>query len=235
MQQLQKLISKVVAAYESFAFHRVFSLIYNFCTVEMSSIYMDVLKDRLYCDATDSQSRRSAQTVMYRILDCLIRLLAPVLAHTTEEAWAAMKYKSEDVETVHLAAMPKVDDSVDWQGEEAKWEKIMGLRDEVLRELEGLRQAQKIASNQEASVSIVSDDEELVSLINDFGAEAFAALCIVSEVQIQAGSALKVVADKSSHAKCQRCWNYWPSVGADSKYGDLCQRCIEVVSSKKPV
>jgi isoleucyl-tRNA synthetase len=201
----------------------------------MSSIYMDVLKDRLYCDATDDQSRRSAQTAMHSILDALIRLLAPVLAHTAEEAWAAMKYKSEDVESVHLAAMPKVDESIDWQGEGQKWEKIMGLRDEVLRVLEDLRQNQQIASNQEASVSILSNDEELVSLINDFGAEAFAALCIVSEVQIQGGSELKVAANKSSHTKCQRCWNYWPSVGANSKYSDLCQRCIEVVSSKKPI
>jgi len=234
MQQLQKLISKVSAAYENFAFHRVFSLIYNFCTVEMSSIYMDVLKDRLYCDAADSKSRRSAQTAMHNILDALIRLLAPVLAHTAEEAWSAMKYKSEDVESVHLAAMPKIDDSVDWQSEEAKWEKIMALRDEVLRELEGLRQAQKIASNQEAAVSITADDKELISLINDFGVEAFAALCIVSEVNLQSGTKLKIVADKSSHTKCRRCWNYWPSVGADSEHDELCRRCADVISSNKP-
>ncbi len=234
MQQLQKLIGKVGTAYENFAFHRVFSLIYNFCTVEMSSIYMDVLKDRLYCDVTDSKSRRSAQTVMHRILDALVKMLAPVLAHTAEEAWSAMKYKSEDVESVHLATMPKVDESIDWQSEEAKWEKIMGLRDEVLRELEGLRQARKIASNQEATVSITAGDEELISLVSGFGAEPFAALCIVSEVKLQSGTQLKVVADRSSHQKCQRCWNYWPSVGADSEYDDLCQRCVEVVSSKKP-
>jgi len=235
MQQLQKLIGKVGTAYENFAFHRVFSLVYNFCTVEMSSIYMDVLKDRLYCDATDGKSRRSAQTAMHSILDALIRLLAPVLAHTAEEAWAAMKYKSEDVESVHLATMPKVDELIDSQSEEPKWEKIMALRDEVLRELEGLRQAQVIASNQEATVSIASDDEELISLVSDFGVEPFAALCIVSEVRMQAGTGLKVVADKSSYQKCQRCWNYWPSVGTNSEYADLCQRCVEVVSGKKPV
>ena len=234
MQQLQKLISKVTTAYENFAFHRVFSLIYNFCTVEMSSIYMDVLKDRLYCDATDSKSRRSAQTAMHRILDGLVRLLAPVLAHTAEEAWAAMKHKSQDVESVHLAIMPKVDESIDWQGEQAKWDKVMALRDEVLRVLEGLRQAQNIASNQEATVNITSNDDELISLINVFGLDAFAALCIVSEVKLQPGPELKAVADKSSHAKCQRCWNYWPSVGADSEYTNLCQRCVEVVGSKKP-
>jgi isoleucyl-tRNA synthetase len=91
MQQLQKLILDVTLAYEEFGFHRVFSFLYNFCTVEMSSIYMDVLKDRMYCDERSSLSRRSGQTAMYKILDCLVRMLAPILVHTAEEVWAAMK------------------------------------------------------------------------------------------------------------------------------------------------
>ena len=229
IQKLQELIAKVHNAYENYAFHRVFSLIYNFCTVEMSSIYMDVLKDRLYCDAADSPSRRSCQTVMQAILDSLVRMLAPVLAHTAEEAWAAMKYKSQDVDSVHLALMPIVDESIDTSADQAKWEKIMNLRDEVLRELEGLRQAQKIASNQEATVRIISEDDKLISLVNEFGIEAFAALCIVSEVKIEKAAESTVMATKSSYQKCQRCWNYWPTVGADSEYKDLCQRCVEVV------
>jgi isoleucyl-tRNA synthetase len=228
-RQLQKLISKVTDAYESFAFHRVFSLIYNFCTVEMSSIYMDVLKDRLYCDGKDSKSRRSAQTAMQEILDALVRMLAPILVHTAEEAWAAMKHKSQDTESVHLALMPKVDESIDFQTEENKWQKIMSLRDEVLRVLEGLRQEQKIASNQQAAVNIECDDQELIALINDFGVDAFAALCIVSEVKIQNASELKVMAQKSDNPKCERCWNYLPSVGADTEYSDICARCLEVV------
>jgi isoleucyl-tRNA synthetase len=228
-QQLQKLISKVTDAYESFAFHRVFSLIYNFCTVEMSSIYMDVLKDRLYCDGRDSKSRRSAQTAMQEILDAIVRMLAPILAHTAEEAWAAMKHKSQDTQSVHLALMPKVDDSIDFQAQENNSQKIMSMRDEVLRVLEGLRQEQKIASNQQAAVNIECNDEELIALINDFGVDAFAALCIVSEVKLQKASELKVTAYKSDNPKCERCWNYLPSVGADTEYSDLCRRCVEVV------
>ena len=135
-QQLQKLIARVTEAYDNFAFHRVFTLIYNFCTVEMSSLYMDVLKDRMYCDAADSMGRRSGQTAMYKILDALVRMLAPVLAHTAEEAWAAIEYKSEDVDTVHLASMPVADISIDAAGNLAKWDKIMALRDEVLKALE---------------------------------------------------------------------------------------------------
>ncbi|MHC4759326.1 MAG: isoleucine--tRNA ligase, partial [Planctomycetota bacterium] len=145
LQQLQKLIKNVHENYERFAFHRVFTLIYNFCTVDMSSIYMDVLKDRLYCDGKDSVSRRSGQTAMYRILDSLVRLLTPILAHTSEEIWSKMQYKPQDVESIHLTDMPSVDDSIDTTTDQAEWDKIMELRDKVLQTLEGLRQDKKIA------------------------------------------------------------------------------------------
>jgi len=229
MQQLQKLIASVTEAYENFIFHRVFSLLYNFCVVEMSSIYLDLLKDRLYCDAADSASRRSAQTALHRILDCLIRLLTPILVHTAEEAWAAMKFRSQQTESIHLAQMPKVDDSIDWQTPEPRWQKLMALRDEVLRVLEGLRRDKKIASNQEACVTICCNDQD-AALLDDFGIKQFAALCIVSEVNLQKGDEqTTVAAEKSSHNKCQRCWNYWPNVGADRKYPDLCERCVATV------
>ncbi|RKY06026.1 MAG: isoleucine--tRNA ligase, partial [Planctomycetota bacterium] len=229
IQQCQKLITRVIEAYDAFMFHRVFSLIYNFCTVEMSSIYMDVLKDRLYCDAKDSHRRRSCQTAMQSILDAMVRLLAPILAHTAQEAWEAMKHKSQDVESVHMAIMPAADESIDWRREQAKWDRIMALRDEVLRVLEGLRQARIIAGNQEAQVAITSDDDELISMVSDFGIEAFAALCIVSEVKIEKGAKIEVAAGKSSHNKCRRCWSYLSSVGDDAEYADLCDRCVAVV------
>ncbi|MBW8040739.1 MAG: isoleucine--tRNA ligase [Planctomycetes bacterium] len=230
MQQLQKLIANVTEAYDNFVFHRVFSLLYNFCIVEMSSIYMDLLKDRLYCDRADSPSRRSAQTAMHKIADSLVRMLAPILAHTAEEAWAAMKFKSQTVQTVHVARMPKVDDSIDWRGQEGRWQKLMGLRDEVMRVLEELRQAKKIASNQEASVTVYCGDEELAGILNEFGLERFAALCIVSQVKLQKGAGeTTVTAGKSGYKKCGRCWNLWQSVGADVNHPDLCERCIETV------
>jgi len=231
MCQLQKLIADVTEAYENFVFHRVFSLLYNFCTVEMSSIYMDVLKDRLYCDGADSASRRSGQTVMHAILGALVRMLAPVVAHTAEEAWEAMAGKGEDCGSVHLARMPKVDASVDYAGQQAKWDKLMGLRDEVLRVLEGLRQDKTIASNQEATVTLRCTDDDAAAL-KAFGAEAFAALCITSEVKVEQGAdATSVAAEKCTHGKCERCWNYWASVGGNAEHPDLCERCARVVSS----
>jgi isoleucyl-tRNA synthetase len=190
---------------------------------------MDVLKDRLYCDAAGSASRRSCQTVLLQTLDALVRLLAPILAHTAEEAWAAMEHYSQDCETVHLTAMPTKDMSIDFKADEAKWEELMSLRDEVLRVLEGLRQAKTIASNQEACVTIRCSDD-LASLVEDFGIEQYAAFCIVSEVRLEKGAhETKVSAEKSSNAKCERCWNYWPSVGSDGEYPDICSRCADTV------
>jgi len=230
LQQYQKLVAAVIEAYENFVFHRVFSLVYNFCTVEMSSVYMDVLKDRMYCDAAQSLSRRSGQTAMYTILDGLVRLVAPILVHTAEEAWSSMKFKSQDAESVHLALMPEIAASIDSQADEAKWDKLMGLRNEVLRVLEGLRREQRIGSNLEASVTVYSDDEELKSVLGEFGLDEFAALCIVSAVKLEKGSGgTMVAAEKSSYQKCQRCWNYRQSVGDDGEYPDLCGRCVEVV------
>ncbi len=232
MQRLQKLIAEVTEAYDNFVFHRVFSLLYNFCTVEMSSIYMDVLKDRMYCDGADSLSRRSGQTAMYHVLSTLVRLLGPVLVHTAEEAWDAMTVKPEDCAGVHLAHMPQMDKSIDYTAEEPKWQRLMALRDEVLRGLEGLRRDKVIASNQEASVTVRCTPEDAATL-RDFGETQFAALCIVSEVKLEEGAEqTTVAAAKSPHAKCQRCWNYWPSVGANADRPDLCDRCAAVVESR---
>ncbi len=229
MQQLQKLIVEVHDAYDNFVFHRVFGLLYNFCTVEMSSIYMDVLKDRMYCDAAGSLSRRSGQTVMYATLSALIRLLAPILAHTAEEAWDALKFKPEDRESVHLTTMPQADPAIDYASQEARWQKLMQLRDEALRALDGLRRDKIINSNQEARLTFHATDEDAAAL-EAFGLPAFAALCIVSEVQLERGAATTTVtAEKSAYPKCQRCWNYWPTVGSDPEHPTLCRRCATVV------
>jgi isoleucyl-tRNA synthetase len=127
--------------------------------------------------------------------------------------------------------MPKVDDSIDFKGDEPRWEKLMALRDGVLRALEGLRQEKKIASNQEACVTINCDEQD-AEVLNAFGLEQFAALCIVSEVKLQKAVGETVIsAQKSSSEKCQRCWNYWPTVGTSAEQPGLCKRCIEVVSS----
>ncbi len=230
--QLQQLIAQVREAYDNFVFHRVFSLIYNFCTVQMSSIYMDVLKDRMYCEAQRGATRRSAQTVMARILDALIKLLAPILAHTAEEAWQALPHRSEDVDSVHLARLPSPDTTVNDPAAQDKWNILLGLRDEVLKALEGLRQDKTINSNQEASVTLRCRNDQ-ADTVESVGVDNFAALCIVSEVILERSSDGPLVqATKSRYAKCQRCWNYWPSVGTHSEKPDLCDRCFNVLQQR---
>jgi len=233
IQQLQKLIAEVTREYDDFAYHRVFALLYNFCSVDMSSIYMDLLKDRLYCDPADSTSRRSCQTALHKILDSLTLLFAPILVHTAEETWAAMQpavslsnpHKSQNVERIHLAALPKADPLV----EEPKWQKLMSLRNAVLLALEPLRRDKIIGSNQESSVTIRCGGD-YAEAIEQFGLKNFAALCIVSEVKLEKREGqIEVVAEKSPHKKCQRCWNWWPSVGADPQHPDVCERCAKTL------
>ncbi len=230
--EYNKMVEGVLNAYETSAFHRVFGLVYNFCSVQLSSIYMDVLKDRLYCETVGSVSRRSAQTVMQTMLDGMIRLTAPVLAHTAEEAWEANKNKSQNVESIHQATMSKPDKTMVTAEEVAKWDKLMTLRDEVLRVLEGLRQKQGIGSNQEAEVTISTGDAELIGYMNQLGAAQLASFFIVSEVIVDNNQGETVVtARKSTNQKCERCWNYLNSVGTISEHEDLCNRCCEVVKA----
>jgi isoleucyl-tRNA synthetase len=184
-----------------------------------------LLKDRLYCDPADSPSRRSCQTALHKILDSLTLLLAPILVHTAEETWAAITHKSQNIESVHLATLPKADPSV----ENPKWQKLMSLRDEVLKALEPLRRDKIIGSNQESTITIRCGGD-YATTIEQFGLKNFAALCIVSEVKLEKSDGqTQVIAQKSPHKKCQRCWNYWSSVGQDAEYKDVCQRCADTL------
>jgi isoleucyl-tRNA synthetase len=125
--------------------------------------------------------------------------------------------------------LPKVDPAIDWQAGEAKWQKLMSLRNAVLLALEPLRKDKLIGSNQESSVTIKCDSET-VAAIEQFGLKFFAALCIVSEVKLEkAEGPVQVIAQKSVHQKCQRCWNYWPSVGSDPSHPDVCERCADTM------
>ncbi|RME02323.1 MAG: isoleucine--tRNA ligase [Planctomycetota bacterium] len=235
MERLEELIAKVRQAYEDFLFHKVHSLLYNFCVVEMSSIYLDVMKDRMYCEAADSPLRRSAQSAMYAILTALIRLLAPILVHTAEEAWQELSHKDEEVESVHLAHFPHGNRSIRWRQNLEKWTPLLQLRDRVLQELEKLRQEKTIQKSQEAAITITTSDAELVERLEEFGLEEFATFCIVSEVRLNVRKKGKtsVSAEKVDYAMCQRCWNYRPSVGENQEHPDLCARCWNVIIGQK--
>ncbi|OXU15910.1 isoleucine--tRNA ligase [Sedimentisphaera salicampi] len=227
------MVKNVIEDYDNFVFHKAFAGIYNFCTVEMSNIYMDVVKDRLYCELPESPSRKSCQTVLWKILNGLIKLIAPIMVHTAEEAWEALDQKDENSESVHLSLIDAPEE-IPCSAEQDKWKTIFEIRDEVLRKLEELRQNQTIGSNQQASV-IVKADEQTAEMLEQFGDDNFAELCIISEAEIQRGENLEVSASKSKHKKCERCWNYSATVGEDEDYPDLCKRCAKAVKQSSAV
>jgi isoleucyl-tRNA synthetase len=238
--QLNKVIRDVVVAYDEFEFYRVYQRIYQFCAVELSSVYLDVLKDRLYAEAPGGPDRRAAQLVLSRLHDALTRLVAPIIPHTADELWEFVPQASGNLASVHLAEWPKPDPAWDDDVREARWLDLLKVRTEILRELERLRAAKTIGSALEASVRIGTDDPTLLALLEQ-NADLLTTLAIVSEIQVGGSKPegavagmdvpnLWVQAHKSSHAKCERCWNLRPSVGQSAEHPTLCERCTRVVS-----
>ena len=238
LSKLNKLIEQCIDAYDRFEFYQVYHAINRFCVVDMSNFYLDVLKDRLYCDGTKSDSRRAAQTTMFIILDSLVRLLAPILAYTSDEIWKFMPHKaSDDARAVMLNDMPKqVEISVDAAFVE-RWDRIHALRDDVQRALEVARKNKLIGKSLEASVTLYCEGE--LKAFVDSVADELASVFIVSEVKVTEGkcdenpcdmAGLGVSVAKAGGEKCERCWMYSDTVGQSAEHPTLCARCAAVVS-----
>jgi len=243
--QLGKLSRTVREAYESYDFHIAYRAIYNFCVVEMSSFYLDIIKDRLYCG--DKAGRSSAQSALYTLLDGLTRLVAPILAFTSDEIWAAMPHaKADNAESVLLNDMPDFDPALALdQDEEARWAKVMALRDVVNKALE-LAREEGVKKNQDAAVTLGLDGESFAAwekgtFLPGFDAADLATVCIVSQVTVKEGlegyqsedfPGVGVTVKLSEAPKCVRCWNHDAGVGSDSGHPELCPRCAQVVRAE---
>jgi isoleucyl-tRNA synthetase len=241
--QLNAVIRDVREAYHRFEFYRVYQRIYQFCSTDLSSFYLDVLKDRLYAEAPAGPERRAAQFVLARLHEVLTRLLAPIIPHTAEELWEFLPRHAEIPASVHLALLPEPEPLWD-QGRaerDALWEALLSVRVEVLRELEKLRAAKTIGSGLEASVQVGSDDPAIAAVLLA-RRDLLTTLCIVSEIQVftpQPAEASRgvdqpsvwVLARRSAYPKCERCWNLRPSVGQNAEHSTLCERCVRVVTA----
>lgn len=241
VSEFNKLVAKVRDAYERYEYHIIYHGVHNFCAVEMSSFYLDVIKDRLYCDAEDSRSRRSAQSAIFLILDGLVRLLAPILAFTAEEIWAAMPHRAgDDPESVLFNDMPDFNPEYVLPAErQAKWDKLLALRDDVNKALELARAGKVIGKPLDAEITLYLDEEGAAQFedIRDFN---LSQLFIVSKVTVAEGKGEgyaaqefkgAVVAVRASAApKCVRCWTHHDQVGQDPKHPELCPRCAEAVA-----
>ncbi|MGN0509480.1 MAG: class I tRNA ligase family protein, partial [Ruminococcus sp.] len=227
LAKLNILIDKVKEAYDKYEFHIVYHAIHNFCVVDMSNFYLDVLKDRLYTEKSDSKARRAAQTSIYIILNAMTRMIAPILAYTSDEIWKYMPHSSsEKAEHVIYNEMPeKVDITID-DDFMAFWDEIHELRDDVKKSLETFIKDKTIKSSLEAKVTLAASGDKLAFLKK--AENELATAFIVSEVEIvENSSELEIKIEKAEGEKCERCWVISKTVGENSEHPTLCSRCCE--------
>jgi isoleucyl-tRNA synthetase len=239
LSRLEALIAEVRKAYDSYSFHLVYHAINNFCTVDMSKLYIDITKDRVYVENPTSKARRSAQTALYYIISALVKMIAPILAFTAEEIWQAMPHAStDDVTSVYLSEMPKADGKFAFDGAE-RWEELFTLRDDVMKALEIARANKLIGKSLDAKITLYMSDE-VKSFVESFG-ELLPTVFIVSDVQFGKGNApegahtetesgIAVLVEQADGEKCDRCWMY-TTTPIDDGEGKLCPRCKRIIDS----
>jgi isoleucyl-tRNA synthetase len=232
------LVQKCLKGYEDYQFHQVYNALYNFCTVDLSAFYLDILKDRLYTHGTHSPSRRSAQTALWHILDDLTRLLAPILPFTAEEVYHAMfegRPEQDRAPSVHTLLFPKYEAAHDQEALLREWERLAEVRESVLKALEEVRKKGQIGNSLEAKVSLRCTGVHLDLLSRH--RDDLRYIFIVSQVELEddlgGGPGVRVAVLPADGKKCERCWNYSTQVGADAEYGTLCERCVPVVKETR--
>ena len=235
LHRLQKLVQRVQKAYDEFEFHVVFHSLHNFCAVDMSAFYLDILKDRLYTAKTASIERRSGQTTMHAILSVMMRLMAPVLSFTADEVWGYMK-ESGQLKSVFLADFPKTEPTYLDDALDARWDRILAVRGETAKVLEGLRRDKKIGHSLDAAVTLYAAPE-LHELLNKYEKD-LAFIFIVSSVSLAKEAdapadafasdviqGLRIAAGPATGVKCGRCWMYSETVGTVKEHPEICGRC----------
>ena len=239
LSRLGDIVEKCIAAYRNYDFHIIYHTIHNFCVVDLSNLYLDVVKDRLYTEKADSVGRRAAQTAMYKILDALVRLLAPAICYTAEEIWQFMPHlDSHDTKSVMLNDMPKAEDYPVDAELCAKWEKIIAIKNDVAKALELARNEKIIGHSLGAKVVVYADGEnlellkaiekDLVTYLIVSYAEA-KELANADEKAIAGETGIKTMVCQAPGEKCERCWMYSETVGKDSAHPTLCARCAEAL------
>jgi isoleucyl-tRNA synthetase len=233
LSKLEALKEEVLQAYENYQLHRVYHAVYNFCVRELSSFYLDSLKDRLYTDSRASVSGRSSRTALQEILGDLTRMMAPILSFTSEEVWQCLGRTT----SVHLEEWPKAVSKRRDAALEQKWERFLTYRDRVLKSLEESREKKEIGNSLEAEVELsVSRGEELDFLStfkDDLPGLLLVSSVVLKEKAASADSDLTVAVRRAPGLKCERCWNYRSTVGKDKAHPALCHRCADVVKGNK--
>lgn len=235
--RLAEVTLRVKKAYDDYQFHIVYYTLYNFCTVDLSALYLDVLKDRLYTSKAASKARRSAQSAIYLILDSMTRLLSPILAFTMEEIWTGLPDYEGKEKSVHLTQFPEVNPQyLDGELKE-KWETLIAVKGEISKAVELARRGRVVGHSLDACLKI-SAPEKLLNLLRNYR-EELRSLLIVSQVDIvdkdeiknhfqsSEFEGLKIGVSKARGKKCERCWIYSETVGMDDSHPAICGKCLE--------
>ncbi|HSD09730.1 MAG TPA: class I tRNA ligase family protein, partial [Candidatus Binatia bacterium] len=239
LARTRALIERCRNAYFDYEFHAVYHALNNFCSVDLSALYLDVVKDRLYCSRSDGAPRRSAQTALWQILDVLARLMAPILSFTAEEVWGYVPAASAKQESVFLADFPPARLEATDASLLATWERLLAVRDGVTKALEEARQAGRIGHSLDARVRLsFATDGELGKLLGSRLSE-LPTLFIVSQVELadDLGAVaespvvpgLRIAIERAAGQKCARCWNYRTSVGTDEGHPTICAPCVSAL------
>ena len=231
LTRLNRLIRTCTKAYDSYEFHEAYQAINHFCVVDMSQFYLDIIKDRLYTLKADSIKRRAAQTTMYEILSSLVRILAPMICFTAEEIWSYMPHKEgENLESVMLESYPKINAKYENEELVLKWAKLIKIKEEVAKKLEIARANKEIGLSLEAKVTLFAENDEYNFLKGK--EELLKEIFIVSDVKIfenrrneDTEVSIGIKVEKADGQKCERCWMYSETVGENSEYPTLCERC----------
>ena len=238
LSRLNKLVDEVNKAYDNYEFHIIYHALINFCTLDMSKLYIDITKDRVYAEAANSKARRSAQTAMYTILSAFTRLVAPILAFTSNEIWESMPHnESEDARHVMLNSMPKFNAAYDFADVEDKYAKLFDLRDDVMKALEVARAEKLIGKSLDAKVTVFATDDTK-DVLSAF-ADELATVFITSQAVVSCDAApenafndttsgIAVLVETADGEKCDRCWMYSVNTVSDGD-GCVCERCKGVL------
>ncbi len=229
--KLCELNKKVREGYDAYEFHNVYHAIHNFCVIDMSNFYLDVLKDRLYTEKADCRERKAAQTAIYIILDAMTRMITPILAYTSDEIWKFMPH-AQGVDKDHAVynAMPEIPDVGADAEFIASWDKIHELRDIVKKSIEEAVSKKLVKASLECAVTLSCTGAEY-DFIKSVEGELKTAF-IVSDVKVvndENAKELSVAIDKAEGEKCERCWAYSTTVGKDAEYPCVCARCASVL------
>jgi isoleucyl-tRNA synthetase len=229
ISRLNGLIEKVLMAYEDYSFHIIYHSIQNFCTVELSALYLDIIKDRIYVEKRDAIRRRASQTVIFETLISLLKLIAPVLSMTAEEMWSYLKAKAEK-ESILLTRFPEARRDLIDKALEGEWERIWKIREMVNKRIEEKRAEKVIGHSLDAKV-VIKAPQDLIPLLLKIGDE-LKDVFIVSELEIEQGDGdIDIAVVHADGIKCERCWRYAKDIEDTGRFPGVCKRCRDILSS----